>query len=190
VIDTRQSNLALGEQKIMRKISVAISLLTLSVVLPQTALASVITIEDIPNGAPIVTAPSFLNVVTGFEYAAILVPSGETIAPRAVLFADADSGLSDILLVVNDTNGAGPVFVFASSGAAEFNFLAALVSTFSPSNVQITAETGDFQDVSLLLALPADTISVRALETPEPASLMLLGSGMLGMAKLIRRRAK
>ena len=55
------------------------------------------------------------------------------------------------------------------------------------------AETGDWQDVSSNWGLPAGTFLIRSdveAAVPEPASLALLGSALLGFGALRRERKR
>lgn len=159
-----------------------------------------INIDDLNVGPPVVTFTGGISppLQTDNEFALIGL-GNTTFSDAAVLFTESPSDptgppISDALALFTDPNGAGQFLIFASDGSSQLDAVLGIIGGFPSSSVAVIAETGDWQDVSLDLGLgTTGLVAVRSGEenvttAPEPSSLMLLGSGMLGFAGVFRRK--
>jgi hypothetical protein len=154
------------------------------------------------------------NIAAGLDIAALTNVGGDLALAGPNVFG---IGNANYMVVGNYTNS-GLQFTFAPGVTAfslgvlsEFSSVDALLSVYSPSSALLgsivlsslpTSGSGAFIGVtsggpigSVVLAAPADGASFVAVDqvqfgsaVPEPGSLLLLGSGLLGAAGMLRKR--
>lgn len=176
----------------MKKMALILALAALVCWLPGQALASLtLTIYDNANGT--VTGgwgSSFTSPVftTGTETASGSAYDGDLFAFNTnekvnLIFKDADGSASDFLTISTGSSSHTLNFTFESDGAA--GFASAVAALTNP--VYVT-ETGALQDVSssfnCIFNWDSVCIQVQSCEpsaVPIPPSVLLLGSGLLGL---------
>jgi PEP-CTERM motif-containing protein len=165
--------------------------------------AATISIDDLLDGPPVLTSvgipagvPGIQNIVAtaeslSFTYDDLVVAGASR--TRLVFLSEAESSFASDEFSWGVIEGQSVETILFRSDLDPANIPIPRPCVFNPdffqNSCQVIPETGDFQ---LVLSVPATGTAylVRsAVDVPEPATIFLLGTGLLALA-LLRRRAR
>jgi hypothetical protein len=155
--------------------------------LTSNSLAAAFSSNDDPGG--FVVVPSFFNTLTGN----VLLDPGPAGADNLFLGVAFSANVNSISLDFA-TNGPGTFALLALENGSPVGLVFAtgtVPSGFIFPEGTITFNGANFNEVvmgSSALDFAVDNIDVKPVATPEPASLLLLGSGLVALLMARRRR--